>query len=31
LARTGGVSAQRAEAAMAELGFDPEKRDPSRA
>jgi pyruvate dehydrogenase E1 component len=31
LARTGAVSVQRAEVAIAELGFHPEKRDPSRA
>jgi pyruvate dehydrogenase E1 component len=31
LARTGAVSVQRAEVAIAELGFHPEKRDPARA
>ena len=30
LARTGAIDARRAEAAIAELGFAPEKRDPSR-
>ncbi|HTS77642.1 MAG TPA: pyruvate dehydrogenase (acetyl-transferring), homodimeric type [Bryobacteraceae bacterium] len=30
LARTGAISAQRAEVAVAELGFHPEKRDPAR-
>jgi pyruvate dehydrogenase E1 component len=31
LARTGALSVQRAEVAIAEMGFHPEKRDPSRA
>jgi pyruvate dehydrogenase E1 component len=30
LARTGAISATRAEVAIAELGFHPDKRDPSR-
>ena len=30
LARTGALSVQRAEVAIAEMGFHPEKRDPSR-
>ena len=31
LAGTGAIGAQRAEVAIAEMGFHPEKRDPSRA
>jgi pyruvate dehydrogenase E1 component len=31
LARGGAIHAKRAEAAIAELGFDPEKHDPARA
>ena len=31
LARGGAIEAQRAEAAIAELGFDPEKKEPARA